>query len=268
MTRISTMLICALVLLCARSALAQQDLPEPQIGQAGKDVIWVPTPTAMVEKMMTMAEINEKDYVVDLGSGDGRIVIAAAQRGAKAHGVEYDETLLAVSRRNAASAGVQDRATFERGDFYETDFSQATVLALWLLPQNLLQLRDKFFAMKPGTRIVSHSFEIPDWSPDKSEGIDVCDTWCTALFWVVPAKVEGAWQFGNEKIQIHQSFQLVNVEMNVDGKTVTAGGRLLGDQIAFKAGDVEYKGRVNGDKMEGTALIGGKETTWSAARRN
>jgi SAM-dependent methyltransferase len=268
MTRIAFMLIMPLLLssVPAFAQQAAQPLEEPQIGQAGKDVIWVPTQPEMVDKMLAMAQVSDKDFVIDLGSGDGRIVIAAAKRGARAHGVEYDEKLLAVSRRDAVAAGVQDKVTFVKEDFYETDFAKATVLALWLLPSNLGQFRDKFFAMKPGTRIVINSFEIPEWSPDRSEGLDVCDTWCTSHLWIVPAKVEGAWQFDTGTLQIRQSFQVVNIEMHVDGKAVTASGRLLGDQITFKAGEAEYTGRVAGDRMEGTMTGAGKETRWTAVR--
>lgn len=263
------MLITALLLI-AGPAMAQQEKvqepADPQIGQAGKDVIWVPTEPLLIDKMLAMAGVTDKDFVVDLGSGDGRIVIAAAQRGAKALGVEYDEKLLAASRRNAAAAGVDGTVTFVREDFYQVDFSQATVLALFLLPTNLIQLRDKFVSMPPGTRIVINSFEIPDWSPDKTESIDVCDTWCSSHLWIVPAKAAGTWQLGAGRLQLHQSFQRVSGEMAVDGRNTSAAGTLAGDQIAFKIADVEYKGRVNGDTMEGTAVLDGKATSWQATR--
>lgn len=256
-------------LLSAVPAAAQQtaqDLPDPQIGQAGKDVIWVPTPPEMIDKMFEMAKVTDKDFVVDLGSGDGRIVIAAAKRGARALGVEYDEKLLAASRRNAAAAGVADKVTFVREDFYQADFSKATVLALFLLPSNLDEFRDKFLAMPAGTRIVINSFEIPGWLSDASESIDACDVWCTSHLWVVPANVDGTWQIGRTRLELHQSFQVVRGELIADGHQTAAAGKLLGDQISFKVGEAEYRGRVIGDRMEGTVNGGGHESSWTATK--
>jgi len=181
---------CALALL---AAAAGASTPEPYEGQPGKDVVWVPTPQALVEKMLDMAKVTPRDYVIDLGSGDGRNVIAAARRGARALGVEYDPGLVALARRNAAAAGVAKRARFVRGDMYEADISKATVLALFLLPQNLEQLKPKFERLRPGTRIVSNGYEIPGWEPTEvgtSEG--ECGSWCTAYLYVVPRKAAAA----------------------------------------------------------------------------
>jgi hypothetical protein len=149
----------------AASAKMKGKPREPVEGQRGKDIVWVATPPALVEKMLDMAHVTSDDYAIDLGSGDGRIVIAAAQRGARALGVEYDSALIEVSQRNARRAGVTERATFVQDDLYETDFSNATVLALFLLPDNLRELAPMFSALKPGTRIVTNRFGIPGWTP-------------------------------------------------------------------------------------------------------
>ena len=153
------------------SARAQQgDKPfEPEIGQPGKDVVWVPTPPALVEKMMDMAQVTPNDFVIDRGSGDGRNINAAAKRGANALGVEFNPDMVALSERLAKAAGVADKARFVQGDMFTADFSKATVAAIFLLPSNMLQLRSKFFALAPGSRMVSNTFRFEGWHPDKSE---------------------------------------------------------------------------------------------------
>jgi hypothetical protein len=164
--------------------------PDPIEGQPGKDVVWVPTPPALVEKMLDMARVTPEDYVIDLGSGDGRNVIAAARRGARALGVEYDANLIEMSRREAARAGVADRATFVQGDLYEADISAATVLALFLLPENLGKLRAKLLALPPGTRIVINRYAIEGWEPDEVARIGgTSEDCCTALLYVLPPRV-------------------------------------------------------------------------------
>jgi SAM-dependent methyltransferase len=166
---------------------AQSPAPQPYVGQPGKDVVWVPTPYTLVEKMLDMAKVTAQDYVIDLGSGDGRNIIAAAKRGARALGIEYDTQLVAVARSNAAAQGVADRARFVRGDMFEADISQATVLALFLLPDNLQRLKPKFEKLKPGTRIVTNGFPIDGWTAKEIGKIDRdCDSWCTAYLYVVP----------------------------------------------------------------------------------
>jgi SAM-dependent methyltransferase len=161
----------------------------PEVGQAGKDVVWVPTPPEVVEKMLDVAKVTKADYVIDLGSGDGRNVIAAAKRGARALGVEFNPDMVALSERLAKEAGVGDRAKFVQGDMFETDISQATVMALFLLPDNLRKLEPKFRALKPGTRLVLNTFGIPDWKPDYEERLQGdCQSWCTVLLYTVPPK--------------------------------------------------------------------------------
>jgi SAM-dependent methyltransferase len=189
--------IVALVLACAAAVAAQQPQQQqppvyvPQVGQQGKDVVWVPTPEELVEKMLDLAKVTSADYVIDLGSGDGRNVIAAAKRGARALGVEYNPDMVALSNRRAAEAGVSDKAKFVQGDMFEADFSEATVMAMFLLPDNLERLKPKMAKLKPGTRIVLNTFGVPGWKPDVTERIEGnCSSWCTALLYTLPAKPE------------------------------------------------------------------------------
>jgi hypothetical protein len=187
MVRLIAFLACALFLGAAGAAAPSQEADEPFVGQPGKDVIWVPTPPTLVEKMLDMAKVTPQDYVIDLGSGDGRNVIAAAKRGARALGVEYDPNLVQLSRRRAAAEGVSERARFVEGDMFEADISQATVLALFLLPDNLLQLKPKFERLRPGTRIVTNGYQIAGWEPtDVGLAGGDCMPWCTAYLYVVP----------------------------------------------------------------------------------
>src|SRR3954463_2181146 len=150
-------------------ATATQAPYEPKVGQAGKDVVWVPTPQALVNKMLDMAKVTPSDYLIDLGSGDGRTVITAAKRGLKALGIEYNPDMVALSQRNAAAAGVSDKATFVKADIFESDFSKATVITMFLLPSLNLQLRPKLLDLAPGTRVVSNSFRMEAWEPDQTE---------------------------------------------------------------------------------------------------
>jgi len=240
---------------------------EPQVGQAGKDVVWVPTPQALVDKMLDMASVTAQDFVFDLGSGDGRTVITAAKRGATAVGIEYDPNMVELSQRNAASAGVTGKATFMKADLFETDFSKATVITMFLLPSINLQLRPKILDMKPGTRVVSNTFTMDDWQPDEKATIEPCERWCTALFWIVPAKVEGTWQTGQASLTLKQQFQTISGTLGSGGRqTPITEGKLRGDQITFMAGAAKYEGRVNGNRIEGTMVSGGRSSSWDATR--
>jgi Methyltransferase domain len=240
---------------------------EPQVGQAGKDVVWVPTPQALVDKMLDMASVTAQDFVFDLGSGDGRTVITAAKRGATAVGIEYDPNMVELSQRNAASAGVTGKATFMKADLFETDFSKATVITMFLLPSINLQLRPKILDMKPGTRVVSNTFTMDDWQPDEKATIEPCERWCTALFWIVPAKVEGTWQTGQASLTLKQQFQTISGTLGSGGRqTPITEGKLRGDQITFMAGTAKYEGRVNGNRIEGTMVSGGRSSSWDATR--
>src|SRR5499425_298579 len=209
--RQSLLALCLALLLGYGLARAQPAKEyEPSVGQEGKDVVWVPTPQALVDKMLDMAKVTPKDYVIDLGSGDGRTVITAAKRGAKALGIEYNPDMVELSKRNAAKEGVSDKASFVKADLFESDFSQATVVTMFLLPDINIKLRPKILDLKPGTRIVSNSFDMEEWKPDETIEADKgCTSWCTAYLWIVPAKVEGTWQFPQGEMTLKQTFQMI-----------------------------------------------------------
>jgi precorrin-6B methylase 2 len=240
---------------------------KPQVGQKGKDVIWVPTPQTLVDKMLDMAKVMPQDYVIDLGSGDGRMVITAAKRGARALGIEYNPDLVELSKRNAAKEGVGEKARFVKGDLFESDFSQATVLAIFLLPEMLLKLRPKILDMKPGTRIVANSYTMGEWQGDSTATVTTgCTDWCTAYLWIVPAKVAGTWKLPQGELSLKQEFQMISGSLNGNGKNLAiTDGKMRGDQISFSAGAAQYTGRVNGNTMSGT-VKGGNGGNWTATR--
>jgi len=252
----------AAALLIASSAFAQAKPFEPTVGQAGKDVVWVPTPQTLVERMLDLAKVTPQDFLMDLGSGDGRTVITAAKRGATAQGIEYNPDMVALSQRNAKEAGMTAKATFVKADLFETDFSKAQVVTMFLLPSINLRLRPKILEMKPGTRIVSNTFTMDDWTPDETSNVtEDCTSWCTALLWIVPAKVEGTWAMPQGALTLTQKFQMVTGTL---GSTPIADGRLRGDEITFTAGGAKYTGKVNGNSMSGTNGAGAK---WSATKK-
>ena len=227
----------------------------PTPGQPGKDVVWVPTPQELVETMLDMAKITPDDFVIDLGSGDGRIVISAAKRGATALGIEYNPDLVEFARRAAVEEGVSARATFEEADIFESDFSQATVVTMYLLPHINLRLRPKILDLKPGTRIVSNSFNMADWKPDK--------TTARAHLWIVPAKVDGVWKLDDGQVSFTQKFQHIDGTLTAMGKDMELSGKLDGDKISFTAGSRKYTGTVSGNTISGTHDGGG---SWKATR--
>lgn len=234
---------------------------EPEVGQAGKDVVWVPTPQVLVDKMLDMAKVTPQDFVMDLGSGDGRTVITAAKRGARALGIEYNPDMVELARRNAAAAKVSDKATFEKADLFETDLSKAQVITMFLLPSINMKLRPQILDLRPGTRIVTNSFTLEDWQADQSETVtEDCSNWCTAHLWIVPAKVEGTWQSPQGNLTLKQQFQMISGSL---GSTAITEGRLRGDQIEFTVGNTKYSGRVDGNTIRGTS--GG--APWTATRR-
>jgi hypothetical protein len=257
----------AAALLVAASASAQNQAPakpfEPTVGQAGKDVVWVPTPQALVDKMLELAKVTPQDFVMDLGSGDGRTVITAAKLGATAMGIEYEPEMVALAQKNATAAGVSGKATFMKADLFETDFSKATVVTMFLLPSINMKLRPKILDMKPGTRVVSNTFTMEDWTPDKQETIPNCTNWCTALFWIVPAKVQGTWQTPQGPLALTQTFQNFTGTL---GSTAVSNGKLTGNQITFTAGNNQFTGTVKGDAIDGVMTAGGNKTNIHATR--
>ncbi|MGD9925099.1 MAG: cyclopropane-fatty-acyl-phospholipid synthase family protein [Pseudorhodoplanes sp.] len=263
----TAMVSCVSAAVAMTVALAQpaQKPFEPTVGQDGKDVIWVPTPQALVDKMLDMAKVTAADTVVDLGSGDGRTVITAAKRGATARGIEFNPKMVELSKFNAEKEGVADKATFENADIFKTDFSNADVVTMFLLTRLNAQLRPTILDMKPGTRVVSNSFDMGDWKADEeavvSEG---CSSFCKAFFWIVPAKVDGAWTMDNGELTFKQSFQNFTGTLK-NGNVITpiANGKLKGDEITFTAAGKAYTGKVNGSTIEGTTATGDK---WQAKR--
>ncbi len=255
-------LVGKLVALCVLAfAAAAQAEPayRPTVGQPGKDVIWVPTPAHVVDQMLRRVELGPKDMLVDLGSGDGRVVIAAAKSGTRALGVEYNPDLVSLSRRNAEEAGVADRARFVHADLFETDFRDATVVSMYLLPELARRLTPTLLAMKPGTRIVSYAFDMAEWAPD--EIVEVYGSH-NLYFWVVPARVEGVWKLraGEDSYQLSldQSFQRISGRVELGGKMRVSlrEPRLRGDRIGFALVDElgvrrEFSGRVTGARMSG-----------------
>ena len=247
-------------------AQAAQGEYQPEVGQEGKDVVWVPTPQVLVDKMLDMAKVTSKDYVIDLGSGDGRTVITAAKRGAKALGIEYNPEMVELSKRNAAKEGVTDKATFMKADLFESDFSHATVITMFLLPSINMKLRPKILDLKPGTRIVANSFDMEDWKPDETAKVDGCSNWCTAYLWIVPAKVGGTWNLSQGELTLKQTFQMISGTLKSGNNTAQiTNGKLNGDQITFTAGGAQYTGHVNGNSIEGT-VKGGSDGKWRATR--
>jgi len=272
LVRRSSWVLCAVLL---SSVLAQgqtgqqtqQQKYEPQVGQAGKDVVWVPTSEALVTRMLDIAKVTAKDYVIDLGSGDGRTVIAAAKRGARAHGIEYNPEMVDLAKQKAAEAGVSDRATFEKADLFESDFSKATVISMFLLPSINMKLRPKLLDLAPGTRIVSNTFSMEDWSADETATVEAdCTSWCTALLWIVPAKVDGTWQLPQGQMTLTQTFQMVNGTLKSSATGTIAEGRLRGSELSFTVGTTHYTAHVHGNTMEGTATTGTSKQPFKATK--
>jgi precorrin-6B methylase 2 len=239
----------------------------PQVGQAGKDVIWVPTPTELVNKMLEIAEVTPKDFVIDLGSGDGRTVIAAAKLGAQAIGIEYNPDMVELSTKNAKDAGVSDKTKFINTDLFEYDLSNATVITMFLLPEINLKLRPKLLNLKPGTRIVSNTFTMGEWEPDFEVTSDnSMESWNTALMWIIPAKVEGTWKLDGGELTMRQTYQMISGTFKKDNKTSNiTDGRIKGDTITFGYNGTTYTGHVNGTKsFIGTATTNSAKWDWTA----
>ena len=225
---------------------------EPHSGQEGKDVVWVPTPQIVVEKMLSMAKVTPKDFVMDLGSGDGRTVITAAKLGARALGVEYNPDMVELSKRNAEMEGVAGKASFVEADLFETDFSKASVITMFLLPDINLKLRPKILRLKPGTRIVSNTFTMGDWRADETADLtsNCAASYCTALLWIVPARVAGTHKLPQGELVLTQEFQVLSGTLSTEGKTLPVAGKVRGVEVTFTAGGWEYNGRMNGKQLE------------------
>ena len=268
-------LLLSAVAVLSLPAFAQDKNFQPQVGQQGKDVIWVPTPDEIVERMLRMAQTTSNDYVIDLGAGDGRIAIAAAKNfGARSMGLEYNPDMVKLSQRNAEKEGVAGKVKFTQADIFVTDFSQATVLTMYLLPNLNLKLRPTILAMKPGTRVVSHSFTMDDWQADETSSVDGRN----AYMWIVPASVAGPWKLSaggqTHDLSFDQRYQ--KLEGTVRLGVVSAGLRepsLSGFNIRFAFVDAagqrhQFAGQVTGARMEGSVKSDdGKESRWSAEKK-
>jgi hypothetical protein len=270
--RFSLLLLLSLVSSLALAQPAKKEY-EPSVGQSGKDVVWVPSPQALVDRMLDMAKLTPSDIHYDLGSGDGRTVITAAKRGAKAHGIEYNPDMVELARRNAQKEGVADKAIFKQGDIFteasKKDYMQANVITLFLLPDLNVKLRPTLLDMKPGTRVVSNSFTMGDWKEDEkiSAGGD-CTSWCTAYLWIIPAKVAGNWKTSRGDLTLKQEYQMLSGNLARGNVTaVISDAKMTGDQIAFTAAGTQYTGRVNGNAIEGTYKGGDGNGKWTATRQ-
>jgi precorrin-6B methylase 2 len=241
----------------------------PQVGQQGKDVVWVPTPQTLVNRMLDIAKVTPADFVIDLGSGDGRTVITAAKRGAHAIGIEYNPDMVALSIKNAAEAGVTSQVEFIQADLFEYDFTKATVITMFLLPDINLRLRPQLLDLKPGTRIVSNTFTMEEWLPDVKSNVDEdCNTWCTANLWIIPAKVGGTWTLNQGELTLIQEFQVISGTLiNGTNSTNISEAKMNGADISFNVGSTAYAGRVNGNTMTGTYTTGTGSGKWSATRK-
>jgi protein-L-isoaspartate O-methyltransferase len=257
-----------LVLATAFAVIAQEQSNkggayEPQVGQAGKDVVWVPTPQALVDKMLEMAKATPKDYLIDLGSGDGRTVITAAKLGLRAHGIEYNPQMVEVAQKAAKAAGVTDKATFEKADIFESDFSKADIITMFLLPWINEKLSPTLLQLKPGTRLVSNTFTMGEWQADETATVTAdCTNYCKALLWIVPAKAEGTWQLGEAELKLKQSYQMLSGTL---GPTEITDARMKGNEITFKVGNVSYTGTLDGKSMSGS--VSGSNAKWTATKK-
>jgi len=251
--RLAAVATIATAIAAGGGAFAEKKKFEPQVGQAGKDVIWVPTPFALVSKMHDLAKTGPSDVHYDLGSGDGRSVIEGAKRGAQAFGVEYNPNMVELSRTNAAKEKLKGTATFIEGDIFKTDFSKANVITLYLLTSLNARLRPTILEMRPGTRVASNSFDMGDWRPDTTvNGFEGCQ-YCTAHYWMVPARVAGTWKIEGGELKLQQRYQVVNGTVTINGKETAVEGRLTGADITLTAGSTKYTGKVDGNTIEGTA---------------
>jgi len=257
-------------------ATAQGPDYQPQRGQSGKDVIWIPTSPELVTRMLNMAKVTSQDIVYDLGAGDGIIAITAAKQfGARAYGIEYNPQMALHAQNNVRAAGVADKVSIRQGDIFEEKFDEATVVTMYLLPHLNLKLRPILLKMKPGTRIVSHAFDMNEWEADEK----VSQEYAHAFMWVVPSPVEGTWTLqevdskAQVQLDIQQSFQRIGGSITERGrKTPLLGAQLRGDKIAFQYMGADQQLRsvtaqVNGNRMNGVTSLQGGQLPIEAVRR-
>lgn len=243
---------------------------EPELGQEGKDVIWYPTPQPLVDKMLDMAKLTPNDLLIDLGSGDGRIVITAAKRGTHAIGIEYNPDMVEFSKKNAAKEGVTGLTDFVKADLYEYDLSKASVITMFLLPEINLKLRPKLLELKPGTRIITNTFSMQDWPYDEMQELDdESITWNTAYLWIVPAKVEGTWKWNNGELTLNQEYQSFSGMLKTGNKsTEISNGHIRGNEVSFEANGAVYKAKVNNNTLlKGTSEKNGNVSVWEAEKQ-
>jgi hypothetical protein len=268
----------------AASALDAPEPYKPEVGQAGKDVIWVPTPQRAVERMLRLAKVGPDDFLIDLGSGDGRIVIAAAkQYGAQGFGVDLNPDMVKLSQHRARQAGVADRAQFYVRDIFQTDLTRATVVTLYLLPELNIRLRPKLLQLTPGTRIVANAFDMGEWEADEFDS----ETASALRLWIVPARVAGPWSWTEKskdrtrrmELELNQQFQRISGLVSIDKRRLRIrharlqGARLrftlLEEQRADHGVRYDYAGRISGDTIEGEIRTSEDEKPlrWLATRR-
>jgi hypothetical protein len=265
---IKPILVLIFFLIHSSTLLAQEDIVKPKSGQEGKDVVWVPTPQELVDKMLNMAKLTPSDFLMDLGSGDGRLVITAAKRGVSALGIEYNPDLVKLSKHKAELAGVGNKAEFKQADLFEIDLSRATVITLFLLTELNIRLRPRLLELKPGTRIVSNTFRMGDWHPDEVKVVNTdCIIYCEAFLWIVPAKIEGKWDVAEGELILDQKYQMFSGEFRQGNSTSSISeGRLKGNELTFKINGVLYTGTVSDSQIQGSYEKNGKTINWSASR--
>ncbi len=261
MSRFALLTLAAALIASGAGLAHAQDKPaqnaatfEPHSGQHGKDVVWVPTPQVVVDKMLELARVTAQDYVIDLGSGDGRTVITAAQKGARALGIEYNPDMVELSRRVADKAGVATQANFIKADLFETSFAEASVVTMFLLPELNLRLRPKILALKPGTRIVSNTFTMAEWEPDATAdlaGQPGCDiSYCKVLYWLVPRDVAGTYQVPQGELTLKQEFQMLTGTLKSGTTLRRVTGRVRGEDIDLSDGKKQYRAQIKGGAFE------------------
>lgn len=241
---------------------------KPSRGQDGKDVIWIPTPERNVNNMLDLAGVNRNDFLIDLGSGDGRLVIEAARRGAEARGIEFNPDMVEYAKRNAVENGVSDKVEFIQGDLFEADLSEATVITMFLLNSINLRLRPKLLDLKPGTRIVSNTFDMEEWTPDSTVTMkEDCNDFCTALLWIIPAGINGTWLMNNGILVLDQTFQMFSGTLiTLTERIRFTDGKLRGDVFSFTHQQEVYYGRVINNTIEGFITRGSKCIHWEGKK--